>query len=181
MASRALADSPGGGGGSRLGRLSPLGESEEVTDATDVEESSAFVAPDDDDDDTDGRMSAAIEKRLDARGSLATVVVRLGSYSESGLTGVEPGPRSSSALPPSAEPSGMSLARPRVGESPSPPPAFETICATVLAAVAAFWNFPVVRHFGRGGKNSINAHLFLFEALRLSPFCPPILKPDLKE
>ena len=151
MASRALADSPGGGGGSRLGRLSPLGESEEVTDATDVEESSgAFAVPDDDDDVTDGRMSAAIEKRLDARGSLATVVVRLGSCSESGLTGVEPpGPlRSSSALPPSAELSG----RPRVGESPSPPPpAFETICATVLAAVAAFWNFPVYRHFGRGG------------------------------
>lgn len=179
MASRALADSPGGGG-SRAGWLSPPGESEEVTDANDDEEesSAAFVAPDDDV--TDGRMSAAIEKRLDPRGSLTTVlaVVRLGvarPRSESTMRGVEPpGLRSSS----SAEPSRMSLARPRVGESP--PPAFETICATVLAAVAAFWNVPVVT--SEKGKNSTFAtHLFLFEALRLSPLCPPILKPDLKE
>ena len=78
MASRALADSPGGGG-SRAGWLSPPGESEEVTDANDDEEesSAAFVAPDDDDV-TDGRMSAAIEKRLDPRGSFKGIVCQVG-------------------------------------------------------------------------------------------------------
>ena len=73
LASRALADSPGGGGGgSILGWASPPGESEDVTDATDEV---SFVAPDDDV--TEGRMSAAIEKRLEPRGSFKGIISKV--------------------------------------------------------------------------------------------------------
>ena len=145
MASRALAESPGGGGASRLAWwLSPLGESEEVTEATDDEVEVAVEV-------TEGRMSAAIEKRLEAKGSFGTVVFS-GSESAS-MSGL----LSSSTL----LPSGMSLVRPRVGESPSPP--FETICATVLAAVAAFWNFLRCQtNWQRNELSEFFPHLFLF-------------------